>query len=58
MTKPHHMRPPGRPMRGPDIKLTDHVNTPLSSATRDADIENLSKVQNSRPLKPPRRRRV
>ena len=27
-----------------------------NSDTQDADIENLSKVQNARPLKPPRKR--
>ena len=28
----------------------------IRESTKDRDIENLSKVQNARPLKPPRRR--
>jgi hypothetical protein len=44
--------------RGPDIVLTDHPRTPIQKDTRDSDIENLSKVQNARPLKPPRRRQA
>lgn len=59
MSKPDHMKPPGRPMtrRNADHRLlatsTDQL---LTKSTRDQDIENLERALSIRPLKPPRRR--
>lgn len=69
MTKPHHMRPPGRPMHftrwdktktngKTDAQLRALTNTEhlCARGTQEADIANLEKALAVKPLKPPRRR--